>query len=208
MFEAQRLRELREERGWSQEDLGREIGVTGAAVGMWEQGRRSPDSATLVRLATRFGVTTDYLLGRQAQREPTYSADSFIPRQRTVKIPILGTIPAGEFRLTAADIEGWEDVPEEQVRNGEYFYLRVQGDCMAPLIQEGYMVLIRMQPTVDDGELAVVVIGEEDAGLKRVRHVGRQVILYADNPSYVPIPLAAQNVRIIGKVVEVKFQPN
>ena len=148
-----RIREEREAKGWSQADLGRNLGVTGPAVHRYEVGERRPDPEMLGRLADLFRVTTDYLLGRQAQREPLYSPDSFIPRQRTVKIPILGTIPAGEFRLAAASIEGWEDVPEEQVRNGDYFYLRVQGDCMAPKIQEGYLVLVRVQSSVVDGRL-------------------------------------------------------
>ena len=207
MFEAQRLRELREERGWSQEDLGREIGVTGAAVGMWEQGRRSPDSVTLARMASLLGVTTDYLLGRQAQREPVYSADSFVLRQRTVRIPIIGNIPAGDFRLAAADIQGWEDIPEEQVRNGDYFFLRVQGDCMSPRIQEGYRVLVRVQPSADDGDLVVVIRDNEDATLKRIKVSGKVAILYADNPKYSPFAVPTRDLRIIGKVVKVEFQP-
>lgn len=159
----------------------------------------------LKHIAAYFGVTTDYLSGASDIRFPI-PQDGF-PVNRTVKIPVLGSIPAGEFRLAASDIEGWEDVPEEQVRDGEYFFLRVTGDCMAPLIREGYMVLVRMQPAVDDGELAVVEIGGEDAGLKRVRREGRQVMLYADNPHYPPVMRLMRDVRIVGKVVEVRFRP-
>ena len=203
-----KIKREREARGWSQEALGHSLGISGSAINRYEKGARHPGPERLARLAALFGVTTDYLLGvNHASREPLYPPDSFIPWQRTIKIPLLGSIPAGEFRLTASDIEGWEDVPEEQVRGGEFFFLRVTGDCMAPLIQEGYMVLVRVQSAVEDGELAVVVINGEDAGLKRVRREGNRLMLYADNPHYPPIMRPMRDVRIIGKVVKFEGRP-
>jgi transcriptional regulator with XRE-family HTH domain len=61
---AERLRELREQRGMTQKDLAQKMGVTDAAVGMWERGQREPGLITLRHLAELFGVSTDYLLGR------------------------------------------------------------------------------------------------------------------------------------------------
>ena len=57
-----RIAMLRVEKGWSQAELARRIGVSTSAVGMYEQGRREPSLGLLVRLAQEFGVTTDYLL--------------------------------------------------------------------------------------------------------------------------------------------------
>ena len=57
-----RITLLRAEKGWSQAELARRIGVSTSAVGMYEQGRREPSLGLLVRLAQEFGVTTDYLL--------------------------------------------------------------------------------------------------------------------------------------------------
>lgn len=60
-----RLKEIRERRKISQADLSRILNVSPSAVGMWEQGRREPDYATLNALADVFDVSVDYLLGRE-----------------------------------------------------------------------------------------------------------------------------------------------
>ena len=57
-----RIALLRASKRWSQAELARRIGVSGSAVGMYEQGRREPSLNLVVRLAQEFGVTTDYLL--------------------------------------------------------------------------------------------------------------------------------------------------
>ena len=57
-----RIALLRVEKGWSQAELAKRIGVSASAVGMYEQGRREPSLALVVCLARQFCVTTDYLL--------------------------------------------------------------------------------------------------------------------------------------------------
>lgn len=60
-----KLKQLREERDLSQYDFARMFGVSQGAVGNWESGKREPKHKTTVRIADFFGVTTDYLLGRE-----------------------------------------------------------------------------------------------------------------------------------------------
>ena len=59
-----RIRELRQDRGWRQEDLAHELNISDRAVGHYETGRRTPDLDTILALCEIFGVTADYLLGR------------------------------------------------------------------------------------------------------------------------------------------------
>lgn len=67
-----RIALLRAEKGWSQAELARRIGVSTSAVGMYEQGRREPSLDLLVRLAQELGVTTDYLLtGETLDADPS-----------------------------------------------------------------------------------------------------------------------------------------
>ena len=58
-----RIKELRQARGWTQADLARRLGVTRNGVNSWEQGLSMPSPASLVDLARMFSVSTDYLLG-------------------------------------------------------------------------------------------------------------------------------------------------
>lgn len=62
------IRRLRQERGLNQEELGRRVGASKQSVSNWENGNIAPSIDLLIRLADFFGVSTDYLLGRQGQR--------------------------------------------------------------------------------------------------------------------------------------------
>lgn len=63
---ADRIKVLREERGWTQTELARRLGVTRNGVNSWEQGLCMPSPSCLVELARVFSVSTDYLLGVDA----------------------------------------------------------------------------------------------------------------------------------------------
>lgn len=60
---ADRIRALREARGWTQAELARRLNITRNGVNSWEQGLSMPSLACLVDLAKLFSVSTDYLLG-------------------------------------------------------------------------------------------------------------------------------------------------
>lgn len=78
---------------------------------------------------------------------------------------------------------------------------------MVPTIPEGSYVLIRSQPAVEDGEVAAVLLnGDEEATLKRVKFQGSVVMLVADNKDYAPYVITEENpARIIGKAIKVSF---
>lgn len=65
-----RLRSLRKQKGMTQKELAALLGVTDAAIGMWENEKRDPDYETLVRLAQIFNTSVDYLLGHTDNRQP------------------------------------------------------------------------------------------------------------------------------------------
>ncbi|MBM7582479.1 transcriptional regulator with XRE-family HTH domain [Caldicoprobacter guelmensis] len=67
---SKRLKELRKEHKMTQTELGKILGLSTSAIGMYEQGRRDPDSFTLQKIADTFNVTVDYLLGRSDIRNP------------------------------------------------------------------------------------------------------------------------------------------
>jgi transcriptional regulator with XRE-family HTH domain len=71
----QRLRELREENKWSQQELADKIGLSQSAITDWERGARSPNLAKTEKLADIFGVTVDYLLGRANKKGIAYTLD-------------------------------------------------------------------------------------------------------------------------------------
>lgn len=198
-----RLKAEREQRDITQKQLADIIGVTDAAIGMWERGKRIPDTFTLQRLADYFGVTVDYLLGRTEtiKEKPVPYGD-----QEIHLLPILGVIRAGQPLYADENIVGYEPIGADQVKGGDYFYLRVTGNSMfnpsaGKLISDGSLVLVRQQDDVDNGVVAVVMVNEEEATVKRVFKNNGQIVLQADNTSYPPLILSKGNVKIIGKVI-------
>jgi transcriptional regulator with XRE-family HTH domain len=81
-----RIRELREERDWSQREFAKRVGINYSVVNRIELGKRSVEDHELAKIADVFGVTTDYLLGRTDNPNPP--EDDNIPEE--LKAPSLG----------------------------------------------------------------------------------------------------------------------
>ncbi len=200
---AQMLKQLRKQHKMTQSDLAAHMGITQQAVGRWETGASSPDPNTLLRISALFDVSVDSLLGQQESSElPSYHS----PYKETL-VPVLGTVRAGYGALAFEEDCGSEPAGVRDPEN--YFYLVVKGDSMEPRIQDGDLALVRKQPTLDDGDLGVVVYGEGEGTLKRFRRRGSAVLLQPFNPSYDTVILSGEeldHLYIAGKVVETKAQ--
>ena len=200
---AENLRKLRRERKLSQGALAAELQITQQAVGKWETGRSQPDAAMLRRIADLFGVSTDLLLaGSQpaAGRVLSYTAPTEHP------IPVVGTVRAGFGALALEEDCGVEYARVKDPEN--YFYLIVRGNSMEPRIQDGDLALVHRQSTLEDGDLGVIVFGDEGEGtLKKFIRRGNAVVLQPFNPDYQPQVLVGEDLDrlyIAGKVVETK----
>lgn len=196
---SERLKELRKSEGISQGRLAEQLGLSQQAVGKWETGRSAPDSQTLAALAAYFHVSVDYLLGCDTQPTAEYHGPQEYP------VPILGTVRAGFGALAYEEDCGTEYACVKDPEN--YFYLIVRGDSMEPRISEGDLALVRRQPTLESGELGVVVYGEGEGTLKKFVRRGNAVILQPFNPEYKAQIISGcdlDDLYIIGKVVETK----
>lgn len=132
-----------------------------------------------------------------------------VPVEAFVEIPIYGEIAAGRPALAEQNIIGYEKVPAGELNGGKYFYLIVKGDSMiGSRIYPGDKVLVREQPDVENGQIAVVIVNGDEATLKRVKYIEEAIILLPDNPVYEPQIYRADEVRIIGVVKKVEFDPN
>ena len=127
-------------------------------------------------------------------------------RERSVKkVPLVGTVAAGFPILAEENIEAYVPTSADTARTEGMFYLRVSGDSMInAAILEGDLVLVRPQPFVEQGEIAVVRIGDE-ATVKRFFRFGNRIELYPENPNYKPIVYweGDEDVRVVGKVTAV-----
>lgn len=189
----QRLKEMRTRRGFTQVGLSRMLGISQQAVGKWETGRCTPDPQTLARLASILDTTVDYLLGGNSSSVGE------------CMVPVLGTVKAGFGALAYQEDYGSE--PANVKDPGQYFYLIVRGDSMEPRIHDGDLALVHRQPTLESGELGVVVYGDGEGTLKKYIRQGQAVILQPFNPAYPSQVIAGEELEhlyIAGRVVETK----
>lgn len=93
--------------------------------------------------------------------------------------------------------------------HGEYIALKVKGDSMEPKISDGDTVIIKIQDTLESGEIGAVYVNGNDVTLKRVRFEDNGIWLIGNNPSFQPIFYSKKQcselpVRILGKLVELR----
>ncbi|MGM9630632.1 LexA family protein [Butyricicoccus sp.] len=206
MTTGERLRTLRKELGISADDVARALGVSRATVFRYEKGdiEKVPGSM-LEPLAKVLHTTPAYLMGWEDNSLP---ADAY-PYNPTHRIPVLGRISAGLPLYAEEHIEGWTYT--ELNGGAEYFALRVHGDSMDALgIKDGYLVDVRRQDMVENGEVAIVMVGDDEATMKRFYQDGDTVTLMpqSTNPAHMPqiYNLKETPIRVIGKVVKAEFQ--
>lgn len=206
---ANRLKQLRTDKGLSQQALANTLGsVSKSSINMYERGEREPGLELLEDIADFFNVDMDYLLGKsdipnrlQAEFSRNGLPGNILPMPKMRKIPLLGIIACGEPILAAENIDGEVDIPDNIQAD---FALRCRGDSMINArIFDGDIVYIRQQDMVDNGDIAAVLIGDE-ATLKRVRLFDDHIILEPENPMYKPFVYWGEemnSIRILGKAV-------
>ncbi|MBQ9980167.1 MAG: repressor LexA [Oscillospiraceae bacterium] len=139
---------------------------------------------------------------------PADPSRDIYPFEPVARVPVLGEIAAGAPLLAQEHILGYEAVEMGDFQN--YFYLRVRGDSMINAgINDGDMVLIRIQDTAENGQIVACRLNGDEATLKRFRRQGSSVMLIPENPDYDPriVPSAdfeQGQASIIGVAVEVK----
>ena len=155
-------------------------------------------------IAEATNVSPAYLMGWVGS--PTESE----PASSSVRIPVVGHVVAGIPTEAVVDIVDWEEIPRAQAQRGDYIGLKVKGSSMEPRFIEGDTVIVRRQPDVESGEIAIVFVNSDEATMKKVLKQLSGITLIAFNPAvyephfYTNEQIAELPVTIYGKVVELR----
>lgn len=203
-----RLKELREERKWSMRDAASFLKKSYTTYVNHEKGYREPNSDDLVHYARAYGVSIDYLVGRTDERNNATGRTAPNVSTNFVTFPVIGEIAAGYEHYADEDwTDGNIDIPETWLKGkskDNYFVLRVSGDSMYPQFQEGDVVLVQKQSTMDySGQIGVVMYDDDKATLKRVEYVSGEdwMKLSPINPQYPPMVVRDEKLehcRVLG----------
>ncbi len=196
----ERIKLRRKEIGLSAETVAERLGVSPATIYRYENNdiKKFPTDI-LEPLAKVLHTTPAYLLGIENKNKS----------KTAVKIPVLGLVRAGIPMDAVEYIIDYEEISEDMARQGEFFALQIKGDSMEPKISEGDVVIVRKQPDVESGEIAIVLVNGDEATIKKVQKFNGGINLIPSNPAYDVITytneqIAKLPVRILGKVVELR----
>lgn len=198
---AKRLRSLREAKKMSQNDVAKILGISRTAYVKYETGESRP-IRKLNELSTLFNVSTDYILGNEDK--------AIIKSGRGVRIPVLGRVVAGIPIEAVEEILDYEEITPELAATGEFFALQVKGSSMEPTLRDGDVVIVKKQPTVDSGDIAIVLVNGNDATVKEIKEspagitlIGHNVAVYTPH-FYSNHDIESLPIQIIGKVIEMR----
>lgn len=188
------------------EQVGQAVGVGKSTVKKWEDGYISNmrrDKIALLAKVLKMNPVS-FITGEFKEEE-----DQAIPLPQTNVFmrPVYDSISAG-FGVVAQDVPveympTYITCPSEQ---DKYIWINVHGDSMSPLIDDGSKILVKKQSSVDSGQIAAVLVDDEEAVVKKVLYNDNTVELHSVNPYYPPRVFKNNDVtrvQILGLVKEV-----
>ncbi|MCI8654224.1 MAG: transcriptional repressor LexA [Angelakisella sp.] len=122
-----------------------------------------------------------------------------LPDDRSIRVPLVGTVTAGQPILAVEEIEGYIPYRSRSLHSRDLFALRVRGDSMINVgILDGDIIIIRQTPTAENGDIVVALI-EDEATVKRFYKEKGHYRLQPENDTMEPI--IVDSVSILGRVV-------
>lgn len=208
-----RLNEAMELRDLKPAELAKLSGVNEGAISQYRKGAYKAGQHNLDKLAYVLKVSIPWLMGADVPMDQSVASgidiendctfpSNLTPLQKMQKIPLVGRIACGEPILAEQHIEEFIDLPKH-IRAD--FALECHGDSMVGAnIHDGDIVYIRMQPQVENGQIAAVIIGGEEATLKRFYRNCDTVTLAAENPAFPPLVFVGSeinDIRVVGRAI-------
>ena len=191
------VKQLTKEQNMSMSELARRVGIAKSAISRYFNGTRELPLNRIEDFARALHTTSHFLLGVEPET------------QKGIKIPVLGTVPAGIPMSAIEDIIDYEEIPKSWENQGEFFGLKIKGDSMYPTLENGDVVIVKKQSTADNGDTVIVMVNGDDATCKRYERSETGIMLIPNNSAYTPVfytneEIASFPISIIGKVVELR----
>ena len=194
-----KIRFLRIKNSLKQEDLAKTLQISQSSLSGYENGRYEPDSKMLLKIAGYFGVSVDYLLGRNVPGKQE--------NEPLKQIPVYRKIGCGLQKKESNAIY-YEVINRANLPEGEYFGLIVNDNRMEPRIRPGDLVIAHRQDTAPNSSIAIVQIGSYNATLfKVVKPKCGGIVLVSFILNYDPVfyteeQIASLPIRILGVMEE------
>lgn len=198
------LKKHRESRGLSQAAVARELGISRQTYNNYELGKRQADYEMLLKLAEFFCTTVEQLLAVDTPTPSEPSNISAVYEDHIRMVPVFESVSAGFGALAENSVVDF--IPLRIVSDyeaSETICIRVQGDSMFPKIENGDIIQVHKQESVDSGDIAVVLMDGDEGLVKKVVYGSDWIELHSINPMY-PVQRFENadvlRLRVVGKV--------
>lgn len=193
------IKSRRKELNLTLEQVGDLVGVGKSTVRKWETGDiENMKRDKIVKLAKALRVSPSYIMGIEEEQ----------PQLETLpvkKIPVVSQISAGLPIYSEENLVDYIYFATNKLNSDkEEFGLKVSGDSMDKIFQDGDIVVVEKDSVVENGQLGVVMINGYNATVKRIRYNGDQIILIpeSNNTNHYPQVYGKDDeVKVIGRVV-------
>lgn len=194
----ERIKKKRIESGFSQVDFANKIDVSKQTLYKYENNIiTNIPSDKIEAISKVLNLSPMYIMGWEDLEQPIPKSNGY----PTVRIPVLGDVAAGVPILAQQDIIGYEDIPSDMAKTGEYFGLKIKGDSMEPKIHDNDIVIVKSMSNAENNDIVIAMINNE-ATCKRLHKYSNSVVLTAINSDYKPIEVTPdEDIQILGKVV-------
>ena len=220
------IKKLRLKNKLTQVELGKLTGFKQNTISQHEKGKREIDEEDILKYCKALGVSPQTLFDMSSKKRTSKELSiiynkldskrqtkvyNFASRQLDeqngiqedkVVYLVRGRQSAAGSMIHVDDVDaGMGVLPSSIVPNGANELVQITGDSMEPIIKKGSEVYLRYQPTVEDGEIAIVRVEDDGVTCKYLYRDGQNIILKSENPEYDDIVVDANKVSVIGKVL-------
>ena len=203
---AQNIKKFMAKKNISRMELCKALGFNYSTLADWLHARKYPRIDKIEMMANYFGVSKADLVEQDSDLQTKR-----ITTMDVVKIPLLGRVVAGDPQEAIQEADEFLYIPAMgHKRSEDYFALRVCGESMEPNLLDGDIAIVHIQPEIDSGQIAVVLIDNQDSTVKRVFISQDGITLVADNPAVFQPRFFSNDdcltmpVRILGRVVSIQ----
>lgn len=215
--------DLCNQRGWSLSEFARKLDLPKSSISRYFNKSRQLPINKINIFADTLGVSSEYLLGIKISNNDLLDIYNKLDSKRQSKVYefashqldeqngiqeekvvylVRGRQSAAGSMIHVDDVDAEMGVlPSSIVPNGANELVQITGDSMEPIIKKGSEVYLRYQPTVEDGEVAIVRVEDDGVTCKYLYRDGKNVILKSENPKYEDLIVDAEKVSVIGKVL-------
>ena len=215
--------DLCNQRGWSLSEFARKLDLPKSSISRYFNKSRQLPINKINLFADTLGVSSEFLLGIKISNNDLLDIYNKLDSKRQSKVYdfasrqldeqngiqedkvvylVRGRQSAAGSMIHVDDVDAEMGVlPSSIVPNGANELVQITWDSMEPLIKKGSEVYLRYQPTVEDGEVAIVRVEDEGVTCKYLYRDGKNVILKSENPKYEDLIVDAEKVSVIGKVL-------